>query len=153
MLEFSASNFAVAYVRKQAGIKWKEMKEGRLIYLPFGIIPLDRVAKICDKLQTSIMWTQSFKLMQLGTGTLNLLPILFSWSHFMIVQLSMQPVWFVDKFIASHSCIRNNIVKTDLRLHWQNILSFYTVKSAHRVYKTYLVDSVIIQKKLSRSNG
>ena len=58
------------------------MKDGKLIYLllitliylPFGFIPPDRVAKICDKLQSSaIVSTQSFKLMQP-----NLLPVLFS---------------------------------------------------------------------------
>ena len=69
----------------------------------------------------------------------------------MIVQLSMQPVLFVDKFITSHSCIRNR--KNGPPPTLAEYTFFSTVKSAHRVYKTYLVESVIIQEKLFRSNG
>ena len=65
MSEISASNFVVAYVKKQAGFKkrvahkniimtrderWKvNLFTAHPRYLPFGFIPPDRVAKICDK--------------------------------------------------------------------------------------------------------
>ena len=113
------------------------MKEGKVIYRLHILVDLftvrfqpDRVAKICDKLQSSIV-CQSFKRMQRGTGTPNLLPILFTWSHFVIVQVSNQPV---------------NIVKTDLHLHWQNILSFFTVKSAKMNWYTYSIHLLLLSK-------
>ena len=46
-----------------------------LTYLPFGFITSDRVAKICDKLQSSARTMQCFKLLKLGTATLNLRPM------------------------------------------------------------------------------
>ena len=113
------------------------MKEGKLIcslHIHVDLFTVrfqpDRVAKICDKLQSSIV-CQSFKRMQRGTGTPNLLPILFNWSHFVIVQVSNQPV---------------NIVKTDLHLHWQNILSFFTVKSAKMNWYTYSIHLLLLSK-------
>ena len=89
--------------------------------------------------------------MQLGTGTPNLLPILFR-SHFCDSVLSMHPVDLLIQFIAGHSCIRNNIVNVPAPT-----LAEYRYFSLSRQHiestKIHLVESVIIQKKRARSNG
>ena len=70
-----------------------------------------------------------------------------------IVLLSMQPVWFVDTvYCAGHSCIRNNIVN----VHAPTLAdyTFFSLSSQHiESTKIHLVESVIIQKKMSRSNA
>ena len=79
--------------------------------------------------------------MQLGTGTPNLLPT---------VLLSMFDL--LIPFIAGHSYIRNNIVNVPAPT-----LAEYKYFSLSRQHiestKIHLVESVIIQKKMSRSNG
>ena len=71
---------------------------------------------------------------------------------FVTVPLSVQPVWFVIQFIAGHSCIRNNIVNVPAPT-----LAEYKYFSLSRQHiestKIHLVESVIIQKKISRSNA
>ena len=101
------------------------MKDGKLIYSLHSHVhlftvrfPPDRVAHICDKLQ-------SFKLMQLGTGTPNL-----------------QRYYSVDRiqFIAGRSCIRNNIINVPAPA-----LAEYKYLSLSRQYiestKIHLVES------------
>ena len=142
MLEFSASNFIVTYIRNRLALNkdiiniimtTDERWDGKLIYSlhsHFGLFTIQfhptrpcckdpwQVAKFC------IMdhhVTPCFKLMQLGTGTPNLLSILFSWSHFCdsaVVYAACLICWYSLLLITAASEI---ILWTYLRLHWQNI--------------------------------
>ena len=70
----------------------------------------------------------------------------------MIVLLSMHPFDLLIQFIAGHSCIRNNIVN----VHAPKLAEYkyFSLSKQHiESIKIHLVESVIIQKKMSRSNG
>ena len=69
---------------------------------------------------------------------------------FVIVQLLCSLFDLLIQFIAGHSCIRNNIVNVPVpTLEEYNLFSLSSqyIEST----KTYLVESVIVQKKLFRS--
>ena len=105
-----------------------------LIYLPNS--PPDRVvAKICDKLQSSAtVWPNVSNLYNLDFAHQICYQYYSVDRIFVIVLLSLQPVWFVDTvYCWSQLHHGNNIVHVPAPTLAEYFL-FFIIKSAHRVY-------------------
>ena len=104
---------------------------------------LRQVAKFCDRLNPKF---QTYTTWNWHTESTT--------SIFVIVLLSMHPVWFVDSVYCWSQLhhVRNNIVNVP-----SPTLAEYKYFSLSRQHiestKIHLAESVIIQKKMSRSNA